>query len=142
MAKRWGKGTTLKIQTASTTYVTVGQIKAITLPDQPADKIETTTLDTTGIFKTYTKSWVEPGELSFQIVYDSSASAHQQLATLHGTTDQQKSQVAFGGSTVPANILTNTVFVSGLSGEVPIDDLISCTVTLAKVGGPGGYTST
>ena len=133
MAKYVGKGTKLKMQTASTSLTTIGQIRSISLGDASADDIDVTTLDNATIWRQFRKSWADGGEVSFELVYDPALAAHKQLGTLMGTTATKKVEVVFATTTV--SVSSTGAYVKGLSGEIPFDDVITSTVTLKNAGG-------
>ena len=128
LVRRIGLGVTLSVNA-----VVIGSIvDGFAGPDCKADEVDTTILSET--FKTFAKSQIDPGQLTFVIAYDPNYTDTTSLNTL----------LASGASatwlvTYPTATLTETFsgYVSGLSREIKKDGLCQATLTIKISGDPG-----
>ena len=85
---------------------------------------------------------IDPGTVTFPVIYDPADSMHKRLAFYHGTTDTSLQnriyKVYHASSTGDSDSFT--AYVKNLGREIPMDDVISCDITL-KVSGIPGYTT-
>jgi predicted secreted protein len=96
--------------------------------------VDTTTLDTPGRYRTFIGGLVDGGEVTLDLVYDTEDTSHKLLA------DRLTSQATKAYTITYPSPLTSTqifsAFVSGLSVETPLDDLITQQCTLKITGSP------
>lgn len=138
MAKLIGYGSVLTTTTSTGTRE-IGQIRSISGPAGSGTDVDTTTLDTTGKFRTFARGPVDPGTVTLSLVYDPTLASHQELGTLYASGTAKNWTVYHGSSTGNTDIFS--AYISSMSREIPLDDVISCDVVL-KVSGHPQYSST
>lgn len=134
MAKEIGYGAELLCGTTTGGSVTVAQIRSISGPDSEADMVDTTTLDSSTNYRTFVQGLADPGQVTVELVYDSTATSHAKLQHYHDNRISATYTIVYPTS---ANSQAFTAYVQSLSLEVPLDDLITQTVTLKITGDPG-----
>ena len=139
MAKTIGYGTVLIVCSSdNTTENNVIQVRSISGPGVSGNDVDTTTMDSSSNYRTFVSGLLDPGELTFSLAYDSTAASHALLAHLMGERHTGLFKVAAGSS---SGTLTSFYgHIKGMSREIPMDDLITCDVTV-KVSGLPGYTT-
>jgi len=125
----FGFGTTLNIG-----GFTVSETTNIGGPGFSADMIDSTTHDSTTIFRTFIKGLIDSGELSVDAFYDYDSNGYTVSALLATTTLQS---VTLTLPTTPSK----TVFycnghVAGYEPAAPHDDLIGMSITVKISGMP------
>ena len=138
MTKSIGYGSVLAVSTSTGGEVNIAQVRNISGPGVSANDVDTTCLDSTSNYRTFTCGLLDPGEVTFSLVYDSTAASHTRLVRYMNARTSTTFWVMEGSSGG-----TKTEFdgyVKGLGREVPLDDLITCDVTV-KVSGTPGYTT-
>lgn len=135
MAKEIGFGATFTVATTTGT-LTIGQIRSISGPGSDADMVDTTTLDSSTSYRTFTQGLADPGEVSLEVVYDgvTAAVGHSRLETYQ---ENRTSKVYTITYPTTANTQSFTAYVKGLSQEIPLDDLVMQTITMKITGDPG-----
>ena len=117
----------------------VAQIRnAISGPGVSFADVDTTTLDSSSNYRTFVAGLGDPGEITFQLVYDPAAASHKMLARAAQNRTMKVWTVYFGSSTGDTDVFS--AYVKGLGREIPLDDLITCDVTMHVTGKPG-YTT-
>lgn len=139
MSKKLGLGTALSVQHPTTSYGAIGQIRGLRTGEAKGSKKESTTLDTTGAFHTYLFGLIDAGEATFDVVYDPGSNSHKYLSSLLKARAAKNWKVTYPTTAFPAK--TFSAAVIGMGEEIPLDDLIMCSVTLGKTG-DAGFTST
>lgn len=124
--------------TTTTGLHEIGQIKNITGPGVSGNDVDTTCMDSTSNYRTFVSGLLDPGEVSFGCVYDSTSISHSRLAFYMGQRSSKTFTVYHGSSDGDTDAFT--AHVKGMSREIPMDDLISCDFTL-KVTGKPAYTT-
>ena len=137
MAKTIGYGSILAV-TTTTGATEIGQIRNISGPGVSANDVDTTTLDSSSNYSTFACGLLDPGEVSFSVIYDPADSMHQRLAYYAGQRSSKTFTVYHASSTGDTDAFT--AYVKGLGREIPLDDVISADITL-KVSGTPGYTT-
>lgn len=137
MAKEIGFGAELAVATTTGGSVTIAQIRSISGPGSDADMVDTTTLDSSTYYRTFIPGLTDPGELSFELVYDTTAASHTKLQDYHDRRIGVNYTLTYPTTT---NSQTFFAYVKGLSLEIPLDDLVVQTVTL-KISGDPGWSS-
>jgi len=139
MAKNLGYGTVLVLCSSdNTTENNVIQVRSISGPGVSGSDVDTTTLDSSSNYRTFVGGLLDPGELTFSLVYDSTAATHALIAHLMGERHTAAWKVCIGSTAGTATSFTG--HIKGMSREIPLDDLITCDVTV-KVTGLPGYTT-
>lgn len=134
MGKFVGIGTTLSVSSSSGS-LTIGQIRSISNTESTATEVDLSTLDSTGSFRNFKPGLLDPGGLTMDLVYDPGLSSHQRLYTYYKARTLKTWTVTY--STSGANTHSFEAFISGIGNEIPLDDLISASVSLRKSGDAG-----
>lgn len=124
--------------TTTTGAAEVGYLRNISGPGVSANDVDTTTLDSSSNYRTFTCGLLDPGEVTFQVVYATTLVTHKRLAYYMGQR-QAKTFTVYHGST-SGDSDAFSAYVKGMSREIPMDDLITCDLTL-KVSGKPAYTT-
>lgn len=141
MAKTIGYGTSLSYSTNGTTstLVKIAQVRSISGPDYSADNPECTTLDSTSRVREFAAGLIDPGELTFEIIYDASDTTHKALVDLMSKQVKSLFEVVYPTTTQDENFVG---FVSGLGIERPLDDVITASVSIKITGSTDfGYST-
>lgn len=124
--------------TTTTGLAEVGYLRNISGPGVSANDVDTTTLDSSSNFRTFTCGLLDPGEVTFQVVYATTLITHKRLAYYMGARSAKTFTVYHGSTAGDTDAFS--AYVKGMSREIPLDDLITCDYTL-KVSGKPAYTS-
>mgnify|MGYP001565766737 FL=1 len=116
----------------------VAQILSISGPGVSFNDIDTTTLDSSSNYRTFASGLGDPGEVTFGLVYDPTHASHKMLARAAQNRTQKTWTAYHGSSTGDTDVFE--AYVKGLGREIPMDDVISCDVTMHVTGLPG-YTT-
>lgn len=116
----------------------LGQVRSIGGPNTAADDIDETTLDSTSICRDFQQGLVNSGEVALALVYDPTMVSHKVLAAMHMTRAKRNFIVYHGSSTGDQDPFL--AYVKSIGREIPLDQLITCDVTL-KVSGHPGYST-
>lgn len=140
MTKRLGYGSVLIVCSTSdgTTENNIGYVRNISGPGVSGNDIDTTTLDSSSNYRTFTPGLLDPGEVSFQVVYATTLATHKRLARIMGGRISSNWKVIHASSAGAASSFSG--YVKAMSREIPMDDLITCDFTV-KVSGIPGYTT-
>ena len=139
MTKSIGYGSVLILCSSdNTTENKVIQVRNISGPGVSGADVDTTTLDSSSNYRTFVGGLLDPGELTFNIVYDSTEATHALIAHLMGERHTAAWKVCIGST---AGVTTSfNGHIKGMAREIPLDDVITCDVTV-KVTGVPGYTT-
>lgn len=139
MAKTFGYGSVITV-TTTTAETDIGCVRSISGPGVSADDVDTTCLDSSTNFRTFVPGLLDPGEVTFEVVYDpaTATSMHARLYEYMNSRSTKTFKIYHGSSTGDSDSFS--AYVKGLSREIPLDDLITAEYTLKVTGGPG-YTS-
>ena len=137
MAKTVGYKSVLTV-TTTTGAAEIGQIRNISGPGVTATDVDTTTMDSSTNYRTFSAGLLDAGEVTFGTVYDPTATSHKRLAEYMNNRAEKTFIVYHGSSTGESD--TFLAYVKGMSREIPMDDVITCDFTL-KVNGIPGYTT-
>jgi hypothetical protein len=140
MAKNVGYGSVLIVCSSSDGIAEnkVAQVRSISGPGVSGNDVDTTTLDSSSNFRTFTAGLLDPGELTFAIAYDPTAVSHTRLYRYCHDRYTANWKVAEGST---GGTVTSFVgYIKGMSREIPIDDMITMDVTIKLTGKPG-YTT-
>lgn len=137
MAKSVGYRSLLCV-TTTTGLTEIGQLRNISGPGVTANDVDTTTLDSSSNFRTFSAGLMDPGEVSFSVVYDPGNTMHKRLAYYMGQRLAKTFTVYYASSTGDTDAFS--AYVKSMGREIPLDDVISCDYTL-KVSGKPAYTT-
>lgn len=140
MAKNVGYGSVLIVCSTSdgTTENNIASVRSISGPGVSANDIDTTTLDSSSNYRTFAAGLLDPGELTFSLVYDPTAATHKRLARYMKNRISANWKVC--ETSTAGTVQSFSGYVKGMSREIPMDDVITCDVTV-KVSGIPGYTT-
>lgn len=138
MAKTIGYGSIITVATSTSGTLELAQLRGISGPGVSGNDVDTTTLDSSSNYRTFVGGLLDPGEVTFQLIYDSTSITHARLAYYMGQKLQKTYTVYHGSSGGDSDAFL--AHVKGMSREIPLDDVISCDVTM-KVSGKPGYTT-
>ena len=138
MAKSIGYGSVLMVNSTTGGEVNVAQVRSISGPGVSFNDVDTTCLDSSSNYRTFVAGLGDPGELSFSLVYDSTATSMSLLTRHMKNRTSTTFKVAEGSS--GGTLTSFSGYVKAMGREIPMDDVISCDVTV-KVSGLPGYTT-
>lgn len=131
MAKDIGFGSSL-----STSTGVIGQVMSINHSGMATNDVETTTLDSTNNYRTFTPGILDGGEVSIELVYDKVLASH---VALHRYWSQRTTLTGLAlhitGSSSDSDAFSG--YVKSLDRVIPLDDKITATVTFKVTGTPG-----
>lgn len=137
MAKAIGYGVTLET-TTSTGTLSIAYIRSISGPNSSINDVDTTTLDSTGGFRTFIAGLIDGGEVTCELVYDPSVESHKTLGTRYKARTSQAYTITHPSTTSNSAF---TGYIKSLSREIPLDDVVTCTVGFKVTGNPGFISS-
>ena len=129
-----GQGAVLKLSGTA-----IARIRTMTLPEWVLDKIDTSTLDSTGFMKHIPGDLADPGELVAEIVFDPT----DDIPALGGCgvpllLEWPINPCRDGTPNLQPALLSGTAFVSSINyGNLAINELNTLTVTFVFDGGTG-----
>lgn len=115
---------------SASSYTAVGEVNSITGPNMSRDFIDTTSLDTTGGYKTFIGSFRDPGELQLEMNFD----RDEYLTML---AEFQAAAAAYWQIVLPDSGNTTfefAGFVSAIGAAFPKEDKITCSITIKITG--------
>lgn len=131
MAKTFGYHSILTSSTGE-----IGQIRSISGPGVDFADVDTTCMDSTSNYRTFTPGLGDGGEVTLALVYD--PAAHAPLCNHMGARTVKYWTIYHGSSGGDSDVFY--AYIKGIGREIPMDDLITADVTL-KVTGIPGYTT-
>jgi len=138
MTKTVGYKSVLVATTSTGLDVNLAQIRNISGPGVTATDVDTTTMDSSTNYRTFAAGLLDPGEVTFSLVYDPTNATHTRLARWMRGRYSAGWKVYHGSTAGTGQDFTG--YVKGMSREIPMDDVITCDVTI-KVSGSPGYTT-
>jgi hypothetical protein len=138
-----GYGSKLKVDTSGgSTYATeVGQVEEANLPDIAQTDVKMSHLQSPNRYHEYRPGMVEPGEFKFKILFEKN-----QYSALLGylntglpaanTPYAWKWIFSDGASEAGCSYMTFTGHVKSMGAAIPMDDKVSCDVTIKVTGKP------
>ena len=139
MAKIFGYGSAITVQT-TTAEIIIGQVRSISGPGDSMDDVDVTCLDSTpAIHREFAPGLSDPGTVDLDLIYDSGNFMHKRLVTYQLARYEKTFKVYPGSTTGTADSFK--AYVKDIGREIPLDDLITATLSL-KVSGEPGYQTT
>lgn len=139
MAKYTAYESVLRVNTVTTTFVDVGQVRDISGPSMTQDAVEVTARDTNK-WRAFTPGLRDGGEVTFDLIYDPTLSSHSATDTTTGLV-----YFLLNGSTKTFRLVmsdTNYFSFSGIvtafTPESPLEDAMTASCTI-KVTGAVSY---
>jgi hypothetical protein len=114
----------------------IGQVRSINGPGADFADVDTTCMDSTSNFRTFSAGLGDGGEVTLALLYD--PSAHAPLANALGARTTKYWTIYHGSSSGDTD--TFYAYVKSIGRTIPMDDMIAADVTL-KVTGIPGYTT-
>lgn len=137
----WGRigfGSVLAV-TTTTAETNVGAVRNIDGPNVVFNDADTTTLDSSSNYRTFIQGLGDPGELTFDLIASTTHLSHKRIAFYMNNRTAAKTWSVYHGSSA-GDVDTFSAYVKGMTRAIPLDDVITYSVTL-KVTGKPGYTS-
>jgi predicted secreted protein len=131
MAKYAAFGAKLQYKPEST-WVDQAGVKDISGPGLSTDTIDVTSHDSAGAMREFVAGLKDPGEVSFEAVFDPKLAGHAALVTRQGARTVDKYRLVF--ATTPAETWEFDAIVTGIEPSNPVEGYIGANVTL-KVSG-------
>lgn len=140
MAKYSAFGAVLKIGSTdvvgTATYTAIAQVSNISGPSMQMDTIDVTTHDSTDGFREFVEGLVDPGEVTFDLVFDPDEATHDNasggvLYELHQRTKKAFS-LDFTDST--ATVVKFQAFVTSFEPSLSVDGAMTASLTLKLTG--------
>jgi predicted secreted protein len=133
MAITTAKGTLVKIGDGASpeVFATIGQVRSIDGPSTAAEIVDTTTHSTSGNWREKLAVLVDPGEIAFDINFDSADTTHAFTTGLWNEMvdlTQSNYKVVFPNS---AGTLAFAGYVSKHAFSAPVDNVLTASVSLA-----------
>lgn len=136
MSKYIGFASELNV-TSTTGTLIIGQIRSISGPNSEAADVDTTTLDSSTNYRTFIPGLIDPGAVTFDVIFDPTTTAMKRLNDYHDGRLVKTFAVTHPTTTVTQSF---SAYVKSLGQEIPLDDVVTRPVTL-KVTGDPGWTS-
>lgn len=137
MSKYFGYGCVLQV-TTTTGDAAIGQIRNINGPGASFGDVDTTCMDSSSNYRTFVPGLGDAGELTFTLLYDPGLVAHKRLAYYAGQRSVKNFKLYHG--TTAADEDAFAAYVKGIARTIPMDDVITCDITLKVTGNPA-YTT-
>jgi hypothetical protein len=124
------------IGTATTlaSVITVGEVRNINGPTYGRTMLETSNMDSTSQARTYIYGMADHGEMSIDILYTPTSTAHQELTDAITNKDVKTFRIAWGGTTATTSSWSGTALVKGFQPTASYDGLLAANVSLQVTG--------
>lgn len=137
MAKYTAYETVLQVNTASTTYVAIAQVRDISGPSMTQDAVETTARDTSK-WRTFTPGLRDGGEVTFDLIYDPDLATHSATNTtsglvyflLNGSAKNFRLVMSQSGG----DYFEFSGIVTAFTPETPLEDVMTASCTIKVTG--------
>lgn len=128
-------GTQLKIGNGASpeVYTVIQGCRNFQGPAQDREIIDTTSHSSTGSYRTKAASFKDPGNVTFDLLIDSTDTQHQLLFTQYASGDLTAFRMIM--TDAGAQQFDFEAFVKSINPGAPIDDVLSYAVTL-EISGP------
>ena len=138
MTKTFGYGSVLAV-TTTTGETNIGQLRNITGPGVSFGDVDTTCMDSSTNYRTFVAGLGDGGEVTASLVYAPTTISHKRLMYYMGQRST-KSFKLYHGTTAAGDEDTFSAHIKSVSREIPMDGLITASLTLKLTGKPG-YTT-
>lgn len=127
-----------KLQIKDTTFKDVAGVRDISGPGMSADTVDVTTHDSTDAWEEYLKGTKNPGELSFDLVWDPTETAMQAelLTAMASDPDDDPEEFRVIFNTATAKIWEFKGYVTSFEPSLPVKGEVSASVTIKITGKP------
>ena len=139
MAKYTAYESVLRVNTVSTTFVDVGQVRDISGPSMTQDAVEVTARDTHK-WRAFTPGLRDGGEVTFDLIYDPDLPSHSATNTTTGLVNFLLTGTAktFRLIMSDTNYFSFSGIVTAFTPESPLEDAMTASCTI-KVTGAVSY---
>ena len=139
MAKYTAYESVLRVNTVSTTFVDVGQVRDISGPSMTQDAVEVTARDTNK-WRAFTPGLRDGGEVTFDLIYDPNLASHSATNTTTGLVSFLLTGTAktFRLDMSDSNYFSFSGIVTAFTPESPLEDAMTASCTI-KVTGAVSY---
>lgn len=139
MAKYTAYESVLRVNTVSTTFVDVGQVRDISGPSMTQDAVEVTARDTSK-WRAFTPGLRDGGEVTFDLIYDPDLASHSATNTTTGLVNFLLTGTAktFRLVMSDSNYFSFSGIVTAFTPESPLEDAMTASCTI-KVTGAVSY---
>lgn len=127
-------GAALKIGNGATseTFTEIEGVRNIDGPTRDMEIIDATHHATTGNYREKLASFLDPGQITFELLWDSTNTQHVALLTDHTDRTLRNFQLVYPDT--GAETYAFSAFVRSLKDSAPIDNALTKTVTLELSG--------
>lgn len=139
MAKYTAYESVLRVNTVSTTFVDVGQVRDISGPSMTQAAVEVTARDTSK-WRAFTPGLRDGGEVTFDLIYDPDLASHSATNTTTGLVSFLLTGTAktFRLVMSDSNYFSFSGIVTAFTPESPLEDAMTASCTI-KVTGAVSY---
>ena len=139
MAKYTAYESVLRVNTVTTTFVDVGQVRDISGPSMTQDAVEVTARDTSK-WRAFTPGLRDGGEVTFDLIYDPNLASHSATNTTTGLVNFLLTGTAktFRLVMSDSNYFSFSGIVTAFTPESPLEDAMTASCTI-KVTGAVSY---
>lgn len=139
MAKYTAYESVLRVNTVTTTFVDVGQVRDISGPSMTQDAVEVTARDTSK-WRTFTPGLRDGGEVTFDLIYDPNLASHSATNTTTGLVNflLTGTEKTFRLVMSDSNYFSFSGIVTAFTPESPLEDAMTASCTI-KVTGAVSY---
>jgi predicted secreted protein len=133
---RIGYGTIYEIWDASLTtpaFVEVAEVINVTPGEATADRIDATHMQSPGRRREYISGLIDNGEASFEINWVPGSDTDVLIRDLFESGETVQHRITFPGAS-PRVTVTYEASIIGFSKEIPLDDRMTATITVATSG--------
>lgn len=125
-----GFGTLLKIGDGATSeaFTTIEGVRNLTGPEYGLETFDATHHSSSGSYREMVASFLDAGEINFDLLYDSTNSEHAQLFTDYEAKTLRNFELLFADAGTETHSFS--AFISGMSMSAPIDDALTMSCTL------------
>lgn len=142
MAKYTAYESVLRVNTTSTTYVDIAQVRDISGPSMSVDAVEVTARDTSK-WRAFTPGLRDGGEVTFDLIYDPDLASHSATNSttglvhflLNGTTKTYRLVMSQSGG----DYFEFSGIVTAFTPESPLEDAMTASCTI-KITGAVSFT--
>ena len=141
MAKYTAYESVLRVNTVSTTFVDVGQVRDISGPSMTQDAVEVTARDTNK-WRAFTPGLRDGGEVTFDLIYDPDLTSHSATNATTGLVNFLLTGTAktFRLIMSDTNFFSFSGIVTAFTPESPLEDAMTASCTI-KVTGAVSYNA-
>lgn len=115
-------------------YTTIAQIRNLEGPSVENSEVDATCLDSTDNYREFLLSLLDPGNVSFDIAWDSTLASHVVLTNGLNNRNVHNFRIVLANSTASTNTIYFNGRVMSFQPTFPVDDLQTASVGLRLTG--------